>query len=344
MRSAVTSPAEGATGAFSSLAELGITTTGDGTLAINSSRLDAALENDFSSVASVFARAGAATDSNIDFLGSGAATDVGEFPVTVTQLASRGVLEGTSITAPSNTSPLTINGDNNSLQLTVDGVASGAISLTQGDYDSGAALAAEIQSRINGDSNLSAAGIGVEVTFTAGDTLQIRSSRFGSESTVEITGVGTTSATSLGLDVGSGTAGTDVAGTIAGIAATGNGQVLSGAAGSVVDGLRLSVTGATLGERGNVLLSRGVADRLGGLLSGFLSSNGLLDLRTEGLQGRVDSVGEDREVLNRRMEALEARYRSQFNALDSLLAQLESTGNFVSEQLAGIPLPGQNNR
>ncbi|MFN2288842.1 MAG: flagellar filament capping protein FliD [Chromatocurvus sp.] len=343
VRSAVTSPAEGATGAFSSLAELGITTTGDGTLTINSSRLDAALENDFSSVASVFARAGAATDSNIDFLGSGAATDVGEFPVTVTQLASRGVLEGTSITAPSNT-PLTIDGDNNSLQLTVDGVASGAISLTQGSYDSGAALSAEIQSRINGDSNLSAAGIGVEVTFTAGDTLQIRSSRFGAESSVEITGVGTTSPTSLGLDVGSGTAGTDVAGTIAGIAATGNGQVLSGAAGSVVDGLRLSVTGATLGERGNVLLSRGVADRLGGLLNGFLSSNGLLDLRTEGLQGRVDSVGEDREVLNRRMEALEARYRSQFNALDSLLAQLESTGNFVSEQLAGIPLPGQNDR
>ena len=62
VRSAVTFPAEGATGAFSSLAELGITTTASGTLSIDDTRLDAALQNDFDSVASVFARIGSATD------------------------------------------------------------------------------------------------------------------------------------------------------------------------------------------------------------------------------------------------------------------------------------------
>lgn len=344
VRSAVTSPAEGATGAFSSLAELGITTTGDGTLRIDSTRLDAALQNDFESVAGVFARAGSATDSNIAFLGSGAATDVGELPVNISQLASRGFVEGSPITPPGAGTPLLIDGDNSSLQLTVDGVATGSISLTQGSYNSAAALAAEIQSRINGDGNLSAAGISVEVSFTAGNALQIRSARFGSESGVDITAVGTSSAATLGLDVGTGTAGTDVAGTIAGIAATGNGQLLTGAAGTAIDGLRLSVTGGTLGERGSVLLSRGVADRLGGLLNGFLSSSGLLDTRTDGLQGRVDGLGDDREALDRRMEALESRYRAQFNALDTLLSQLQNTGEFLTEQLAGIPLPGENNR
>ena len=85
--------------------------------------------------------------------------------------------------------------------------------------------------------------------------------------------------------------------------------------------------------------STGIAQRLDSVLNGFLSSGGLLDTRTDGLQSSVDAIGDDREALNRRMEAVEARYRAQFNALDGLLAQINSTGSFVSEQLANIPLP-----
>ena len=55
-------------------------------------------------------------------------------------------------------------------------------------------------------------------------------------------------------------------------------------------------------------------------------------------------LADDREVLNRRLDALESRFRNEFNALDSLLAQIQSTGTFLTEQLAGIPLPGDNNR
>jgi flagellar hook-associated protein 2 len=83
----------------------------------------------------------------------------------------------------------------------------------------------------------------------------------------------------------------------------------------------------------------GIAQRLDGLLTGVLGTGGLLDARTDGLQSSVDSISDDREVLDRRLEALEARYRAQFNALDGLLAQINSTGSFVSEQLANIPLP-----
>jgi flagellar hook-associated protein 2 len=344
VRSAVTSPAEGATGAFSSLAEIGITTTASGTLSINASRLDAALQDDLGSVAGVFARAGEATESGVRYLGASSATQVGSFPVTVSQAATRGAFEGSAITAPSLGSPLVIDGSNDSLGLTVDGVSSGSISLTQGSYDSGAALAAELQQRINGDANLAAAGVRVEVSFTADNTLQIRSSRFGSESSVAITSVDTASQASLGLATGNGTDGVDVAGTIGGVAALGSGQTLSGPAGSSIEGLRIEVSGTTLGQRGSILLSRGVADRLDEILAGFVSSTGLLDTRTEGLQGRIDRIGEDREVLNRRMEALESRYRAQFNALDGLLAEIQSTGSFISEQLAGIPLPGGNDR
>jgi len=87
-------------------------------------------------------------------------------------------------------------------------------------------------------------------------------------------------------------------------------------------------------------VSRGVAFQLQSLLSGFLDSDGLLDSRTEGLQSSVDAIAEDRETLDRRLDALEARYRAQFNALDGLLAQIQDTGAFVTQQLANIPIPG----
>jgi len=88
--------------------------------------------------------------------------------------------------------------------------------------------------------------------------------------------------------------------------------------------------------------SDGIAVRTDAVLDGFLRSGGLFDSRTEGIQGRVDGIEESREALNRRLEALEARYRAQFNALDSLLAELQSTSDFVSQQLANIPLPGDS--
>jgi len=83
----------------------------------------------------------------------------------------------------------------------------------------------------------------------------------------------------------------------------------------------------------------GLGARLDTLLRGYLNGDGLLENRVSGLQGRIDRLGNDREALNRRLEALESRYRSQFNALDGLLARINSTGSFVSEQLAAIPRP-----
>ena len=40
------------------------------------------------------------------------------------------------------------------------------------------------------------------------------------------------------------------------------------------------------------------------------------------------------------MEQIEARYRRQFTALDSLLAQLQSTSSYLAQQLANLPKSG----
>jgi len=337
LRSALSSPADGFDGPFNTLTELGLRTQANGTLSIDSTILDAALEENFDSVAGVFARTGAVSDGNIRFEGATESTQVGSFAVSITQLATRGSLTGAAIT-----SPVTIDAGNDTLSLNVDGIASGTINLTPGTFDSGEALAAELQARINGDSELVAAGVAVNVIFDAG-RLQIRSNRLGSDSDVAITAVDSDTTASLGLSVIRGTGGVDVAGTIGGVPAVGNGQLLTAAEGSDAAGLRMTVTGGPLGDRGTIDVSSGVAVALGSILDGFLGSRGLLEARSDGLQGSVDRIAGDREALDRRLEALEARFRRQFNALDSLLANLQSTSSFLTQQLANIPVPGSRN-
>ncbi|WOJ96648.1 flagellar filament capping protein FliD [Congregibacter brevis] len=343
VRSALTGSSNGFEGPFSTLAELGITTQANGNLAIDEGRLGAALRDNFDSVAGVFAQVGQPNDSSVVFDGAGSSTQVGNFSVEVTQLATRGSIAGAAIVAPTALAPLTIDGSNDTLRLTIDGVSTDLVSLTQGDFDSGDALAAELQSRINGDDNLLEAGIAVSVTFDASNRLQIQSSRFGSESSVVIDSVAANTTGTLGLSAGSGTNGVDVAGTIGGVAATGSGQSLVGATGSASEGIRLSIIGGTTGSRGSVNISSGVAVSLSDVIDRFLDSNGLIDLRTDTLEADVARIEEDREALEARLEAIEARFRNQFNALDILLANLQSTSEFLTTQLAGIPLPGQNN-
>lgn len=343
IRNALSSGADGFDGPFSTLAEIGIRTAQNGTLTINEEVFGAALSENFDDIAGIFANVGQVADSNIRFDGAGDGTQVGSFAVEVTQLATQGALAGSAITPPSAGSPLVIDGDNDSLTVSVNGTSSGAINLSQGSYESGAALAAEIQSRINGDSALSAAGISVSVSFNDSNQLEIRSSSFGSESTVDISSVGTNSAATLGLAVAAGTAGVDVAGSIGGVPATGTGQLLLAAQGSDAEGIRLTVTGGDLGVRAPVNFSTGVAFGLNAVLDGFLGNDGLLDLRADGLQTSVARLEEDREALATRLEAIEARFRRQFNALDSLLANLQSTSDFISQQLDNIPIPGQSN-
>ena len=335
VRRAITDSAEGFGGSFSSLSELGITTDGDGKLAINSSRFDAALENAFDDIVGVFAAVGRPSDGTIKYITSTAATAVASHDINITQVATRGQL-----TASPSFFPLNIDSENNSLVLSVNGVTSGEILLTQGNYASGAELADELQARINGDTALAKAGALVSVQFI-NDHFEITSNNYGSSSTIEVLSVDTNTTAQLGFSTGAGIAGIDVAGTIGGVVASGSGQTLKGAVGSKAEGLQLLIADGSTGPRGAVDFSRGIAYQLNTLITSFLATDGLLDSRTEGIQSRIEGIGDQKEVLDRKMEALEIRYRNQFNALDSLLAQLQTTSDFLTQQLASLPGSGQ---
>jgi len=316
-------------GGYDSLASIGISTKKDGTLSLDSSALSSALNNDPDAVGRIFSAGGKSSDALVTYKRSTSATKDGSYALNITQAATQGSYAGTAPTAQT----LTIDGNNNTFSLKVNGVQSGSISLTQKTYASNADLAVEMQSRINGDATLKTGGVNVAVTYDT-DHFVIASAAYGSGSKVSVTAVNTNTAANFGFSVGSGTNGKDVAGTIDGQTATGFGQLLTGAVGKSI-GLQVEVRGATTGNRGNVTFGRGVADQLSTMISNFLDlGTGSITNRTDEINVGIKSINSQRVIVNDRLSSLQKQYLSQFNAMDSIVASMKSTGTFLTQQFA----------
>ena len=123
--------------------------------------------------------------------------------------------------------------------------------------------------------------------------------------------------------------------------AIGSGQALTGA--GAAEGLRLEITGGSLGGRGSVNFSQGYAHQLNQLVNNFVGTGGLLSARTGGLTQSVVDISTQRDALNRRLSGLEQRLRAQFTALDQLISRITSTGNFLTQQLRNLPGSTRNN-
>ena len=76
-----------------------------------------------------------------------------------------------------------------------------------------------------------------------------------------------------------------------------------------------------------------LAKALDTTLDALLDDDGQLDSRKDSLDRRSKSIDSDRTALDRRIDAFEQRTRAQFVALDGLVSKLQSTGNFLIQQL-----------
>jgi flagellar hook-associated protein 2 len=83
----------------------------------------------------------------------------------------------------------------------------------------------------------------------------------------------------------------------------------------------------------------GVADRMEDLASEYVKFEGLIDSRTSSLENRLDNLQEQQARLDERMGRVEERYTAEFTAMDKLVSQLQSQGNFLQQQLAKLPTP-----
>ena len=81
----------------------------------------------------------------------------------------------------------------------------------------------------------------------------------------------------------------------------------------------------------------GFADALEDTLSGILDTTGSIASRTNALNTELATVALERAQLDARLIKIEARYLRQFNAMDALVAQLTSTGDFLEAQFDALP-------
>lgn len=331
----------GVDGSYLNLAELGLKTNATGSYVLDTARFKTALLEAPQNVTQLFAALGVPDNAQLAYQAATAATEPGDYAVTVSTAASAGSYTGAGVLPDFDLGgTLTIDADNDTFALSVDGVASGTLTLGHGVYASGADLAAELQARINGAAPLVAAGLGVSVAYdSANARLVLASQSVGSTSAIAISAVDVSSAASLGLDVGAGTDGTDVAGTIGGVAAQGAGRRLTGATGSAAEGLAIEVEGSATGALGTVAFTRGVAEQLKLLLEQVLATEGGLAQRVDTINTRKQQVEARRAELELKWKAVEARYLRQFNALDGLLSSLQSTSAFLEAQLGNLPKP-----
>ena len=320
-----------------SLADVGITTNFEtGGLEFDRARFEEQLKNNPDDVTALFAEQGRTTDSQVEFVRSGLNTEPGRYDINIAQAATQGSLGGAAFTAP-----VTIGAGNDELTFQVNGETSVSVQLTQQTYNTAQELADEIQAQLNANNALNASGSGVQVGIGNGGELTFTSSDYGSDSNVSLTSVEDGSA--YGLSAATGTSGIDVAGTIGGRTAEGDGQVLFlGSGNGGASGLQVRILGDQTGSRGSITFVEGVAERTVDLVSSFVGADGAIESRTESLNRDLEQIQENQARLEERIAAYRERLVSQFTAADSLISQLNSTQDYVSQQLAA--LAPQNNR
>ncbi|MFT6733853.1 MAG: flagellar capping protein FliD [Polaribacter sp.] len=226
------------------------------------------------------------------------------------------------------TSPVNIDATNNTFTIKVDGKEA-IINLAQpAVYNSGESLAAALAAAINDDAAYKAEGISVKVEYNddpASFSYQkfgIISASTGENSTVEMIDV--PGPTSLVFGFINGTADGE-----SGEAKVGNVDESSG--------IRLKITGGSIGQRGSVTYITGFADQLNEMLLGMLDkNNGLITNKQGSLDTDKETLLAKRTALDARMSAQEAILKSTFLYNDALVSKLNSTGDFIKQQFEAM--------
>jgi flagellar hook-associated protein 2 len=313
---------------YTVLNNIGITFQKDGSLAVDNTKLNTAISNNYNAVANLFAANASATDALVQFTSSTSDTQPGTFAVNVGTMPTQGKLIASA--APSS---LTIGPSNNTLAITLNGTAA-TIQLTNATYTSASNLAAAIQAQINGTTAFSNLGASISVSANGSGNLNFTSNRYGGASSVALSG--NASSNLLGGSAGTSTTGVDMVATLNGANALTSGQFLLGPINTPQSGLKLQIIGGSTGARGTVSYTKGVAYQLNQLVNSFTGANGLITTRTNGLNTSIKQIESQKTQMQAHLNILQKQYQSTYSALDSTMATLNSTSTYLTGQLSSI--------
>lgn len=79
--------------------------------------------------------------------------------------------------------------------------------------------------------------------------------------------------------------------------------------------------------------TQGFAVRLDSLANNFVKASGFIETRTDGVGAMIKRNESQQTNMNTRLALIEQRYRAQFTAMDTLVAQMKSTSSFLTQQL-----------
>jgi len=340
VRNILSSSVSGLSDGFTSLSNLGIRTELDGSLKIKevegNTGFRAAIDNNFALVRDLFIPKTSSSATNIVVNKFSAQSQPGTYDVAITQQPSKGKLTGGDLPV----FPVDTGVKDYSFKVKIDGIESNLITLPSNkSYLTGEALAADMQSLINLDPNLKEVRSVVSVSFT-NNKLVFTSDSYGSTSQVAVSNVGADIG-EIGITLATGAKGTDVGGSINGKAAFGYGNVLLPALGDASEGLGLTIQPGATG--GTITFSRGFSGTMTNMINDYLKTSGVIKDRETNINKDIVRVEKDETDLNRRSDAYRARLMAQFQAMESIVRSLNSTGDFLDGILDRLPFTSSNN-
>lgn len=315
----------GLTGTYRNLIDIGFSLDTKGNMQVDDSKLQAAITADSASVQQIFQNFGKSTAGNLNYVSSTSSTvtsNIVPYDVNVTQVATKTQY----IAATQKTGPNTV-----SEKLSFGGsmFSSGSIDLT---IDVGATMA-DIVNKINADPRLK----DLLIASDNGGFLQVDSVKYGTNGRFTLVSnqspLGTNSG--VGFAAGTLTDGLDVAGTIAGQAATGTGQFLTGdKTNTVAAGLQVQYTGNTIGNIGAINFTSGLIGILNNTLNSFTDfTNGQTVTGEKAFTDQAAAIQKQIETVNKRADDKAVELRNKFTIMEQRIQQLQSQGNQLATLL-----------
>ena len=306
------------------LTQVGFGRDTDGKIKLDESRFRAAMERDAGAVSRLFMDTGTTSDSNLTYITAGSRTSgLTNAAVTITQAA-------TASTATGRAGSGTLSGPE---LLTFGGAIFGGRTVNF-------AVAAgqtrqQLADAINSDSRLRDL---VQARILNDGSLQIQSKSMGSRATFTVTS--NLSATDTNSGIGDSTivqAGLDVAGTINGEAATGDGTLLTGNSGNATTaGLQIRYSGTTTGSVGTINFTKGFSSLMVGRLETFTdTTQGLFKAQDDGFQSSLDDINRTRSSLEAQLAVKERTIRERFLAMETAINRLRAQQQQMSSFGAG---------
>jgi flagellar hook-associated protein 2 len=304
-------------------------TESNGQLSFNQSAFESAFQASPQAVEGLFAQGGTFSPSISSYAGqvsliyAGTSTQPGTYQVVINHSATQAT--GTGTVAYSSGSSTV--GSSDTLTVTM-GSQSVSYQASAGETLSAVAQGLD-QAFANAGLNLSAQ----VVSGPSGYSLQVTSAGYGSSQSFSVSESGS----DFGL--AGGFSGTDVSGTINGVAATGNGQVLSAPTSDpVLAGLSLEVTvpGITSATTiGSYTYNPGVGQALDSVASNFTSPTGEVTSEINNLQQQSLSLNPEIAMYQQIANEEKAMLEAQFSQLDATLASLGQQSSYLASALGG---------